>query len=79
MEMSVRDGERDEAKGAGWEDGGGRDVKPGSRLHLICDYFMALYKDKQHGTLYDLRNFASRAKRFFSYIENSLNPRSNTC
>lgn len=50
METSVRDGEQDEAKGG--RIGGGRDVKPGSRLHLICDSFMALYKDK-----WDIRQF----------------------
>lgn len=45
------------------------------RLHHTCDYFMALYKDKQHkDIIYDVKNFALWAKGVFSYIKNNLKP-----
>lgn len=48
--------------------------KPG-RLRHMCDYFMALYKDKQHkDIIYDVKNFALWAKGVFSYIKNNLKP-----
>lgn len=41
----------------------------------MCNYFMALYKDKQHkDIIYDVKNFALGAKGVFSYIKNNLKP-----
>lgn len=74
MKMSVSGG-MDKKKNAGRTGGRRREQPGGWRLRHICDYFMALYKDKQHkDIIYDVKNFALRAKGVFSYIKNNLKP-----